>query len=244
MNERLEYEETLVLKAELGGELGAEERRDLERFLGTTEGRAVQTGVRATRALLRDDGSGNDGSVGVVEVADLRARFETTARERARFVRGRFRGFLLLSFGVATGWAVFFGHVLPLIHPKQPGPGDVLTLWLVLYGGAALFCAYMLYRLYEMERAPDLFDRLTGRERRVPRTLAAHLRKAPIAFLLIALVANQEGWARATIGVLSLWTLFAFAAHFLRARLRRERMGEDAELWSWWYGELDRPPSR
>jgi hypothetical protein len=42
--------------------------------------------------------------------------------------------------------------------------------------------------------------------------------------------------------VLGLWVLFAFAALALRGRERRQRMGEDPELWTWWYGELEREP--
>jgi len=229
-----EWEETLVLKREFAGELENEEAAAVERFLATPEGRAYLAGVHATRALVKDETRPPSPAA----AAELRARFEATMRANARFLRGRMRGFFLLSFGAATGSALFFGHVLPRFRPARPGAGDVLGLWLVMGGAAALFCAIMYYRLRELERAPDLFDRLTGRERRVPRTLAAHLRKLPIVLLLVALVAREQGWVRAFFGVLVLYVLFALAAHFLRAQVKRQRLGMDAELWAWWYGEV------
>ena len=242
MSQTRKHEESLVLKAEFGGSLEPGEPEALQRFLATPEGHAYRDGVLATRRLVREDGatSVQAGALAIDEVQSLRTRFETTLHERAGSIRERMRGFVLLSFGITSAFSLFFGHILPRFHPKQPGPGDVLSLWIVGYVGAALFCAYMLYRLHEMQRAPDLFDRLTGRARRVPRTLAAHLRRTPIMILLVMLVAREEGWVRASVAIVSLWIVFALAAHYLRRRQRRERMGKDPELWSWRYGELDR----
>ena len=233
-------QEQLVLKAEWGAPLTPQEAEALEKFLSTPQGRAYLDGVRATKKLIRQEGS-----VIPEEVIDqeqstyLREKFEATLRARAQTTRSQFRGLLLVSFGAAAAFSLFFGHILPRFHPKQPGPGDVLSLWIVLLGAATLFCLYMLYRLHELQHAPDLFDRLTARERRVPRTIAAQLRRMPTMLFLIYLLSLEEGWGKALVVVPTMWVLFALAAHYLRRTLRRERMGEDRELWSWWYGELD-----
>ncbi len=235
-----EYGEILILKSEYGAKLSAEESRALEQLLATREGRAVQAGIRATRALASRGLAGDVGALTSEEAASMRARFEERIREQAGGVRKQMLGFIAVTFGAAIIGTCFFGYVLPLFHPKQPGPGDVASLWILTLGAATLFCATMYYRLTLIHRAPNLFDQLTGRERRVPRTIKAHLRKFPIFLLLVLWWARDLGWWRSAATVLTLWIAFAVTAHFLRGRLRKERMGEDQELWTWWYGEVER----
>lgn len=237
MSDGREREEALVLRAEFGAELDAEECRLLADYLRTPEGRAVRRGVRATRALVGSEPSG----VGD-DAARLRARFEQTLRAQARATRRRFLGLVAVALLAATGVSLFFGHVLPRFASRQPGPEDLRNLWLLTHGAALALCAYLYLRLRRLESVPDLFDRLTRRERRTPRTLADHLVRAPLYLLLTAYLARREGWAKAALSVGILWVVFALAARLLRARLRRSRTAEDEELWSWWYGEAEKRP--
>ena len=242
-----EYEETLVLKAEFGGALDEDEAKRVEAFVSTPHGHAYREGVRTTRAMLSSPAPTpgtklHEDELPVAETARLRARFEEALRGQGQVMRRQLLGLVLISFGAVAAASTFFGHVLPRFHPKQPGPGEVASLWLFGLASATLFCLYMAYRLRELERAPDLFDRLTGRARSVPRTLAQHLRRLPVVAFFIWFLSRTEGWRRATIGVVGLWVVFALAAHLLRGRERRQRMGMDPELWSWWYGELEKPP--
>ncbi len=232
--------EQLFLKSEFGGELDKAETARVAGFLGTDQGRAFRDGVRQTREILQVRVADADDRTPLApaRVAELRARFDATHRLNTRSMSRRFLGLLLGSFCMATLGALV-GHILVPFHPRAPESPDLTNLWIVLYSAAAIFSAYMFYRLRELEHAPDLFDRLARREPSLPRSLADHLGYFPIIAVLVMLTATREGWLWALAEVLTLWLVFALSAHYLRRLLRRQRMDTDPELWTWWYGERD-----
>jgi len=237
--------EQLVLKAAFGGTLDETEDASCRRFLATAEGRAYEEGVVQTRRFLQSTPSREERTpLSAERIAHLRARFVTTHRLNAHQRRRRFLGLLLGAFGFATAGALL-GHLLGPLRARPPTPEDLRNLWILLYGAAGLFSAFMFFRLRELEHAPDLFDRLTRRERRQPHALGAMLRTLPLVAALTFLGARGRGWGHALLWVPLAWIVLAVGAHVLRAWMRRTRMDRDPELWSWWYGDetQGRPPA-
>ena len=235
MGDEMNREEELLLKMEYGAELDAQERQELDSFLASPGANGLQREVRSMRKLLDeiDEPAGME-----CDLSEMRSRFEESVREQARFVRGRMRGFVLGTFGAASFFAIFFGNILPLFHPKQIGLGGKLALWIGGFVWSAIICAYLYYRLFWMQNDPDLFDRLIKIEQRTPRSLTDHLRRLPILFLAMLLMWWQDGWRTGFIGVPIIWALFVGFAYVLNSNTRRLRIAQDEELWSWWYGDV------
>jgi hypothetical protein len=236
MSEAHEREQQLVLKEIFGARLTPEEARELEAFRSTAAGGESERSARDFKRLIDEIG------VVRVEPIDARAmvtRLETTLREQGKAFRRRFLPFCLAVYALFALGALVFS-ALP--SPGKSGAGPA-SLWIVMLGGATVCCVFAFLRMHRLEHG-HLYDELAAAgSGRATRTLEQRAGSWLLIALVATLIGLREGWSFAA-GFTALVVLGTLAlAALARRAVKRSRIREDPELWSWWYGERDRGAS-
>ena len=215
------------LKQAFCGELDAAEQEELAGFLATEEGREFSDTTAEVIDLVRK----LDVGVNVVPAPiDMGLRFERTMREQARESRKRFVPFCVGVFALFS-----LGLLGPVVFGK-PGMNAEgwMELSIVIYGGASAFCFAVWLRNRRILRERDVIAYMAASEPVSPRSLRSRLLRWTVVLLSLAYLAERHfGWPIA-ISVCAAMVLFRCWGV---RNLRHERLKQDAELWSWWYGE-------
>ncbi len=207
------------LKSSTGSSLSDEESRVLDAFLQTSEGRAYREGTERMHEALRAPSPG----IPRLDSSALVARFEQQMKSEARTLLQP-RNILRLYLGFAL--VALLGSVLMFVvpHPRhglsERIQGAAILSTLILGGALAIHV-----RARRRARDPQLFQRLWKAEvaQRDPRRYL-------VLALVVVLVGLASGWVQALGTAGGLLLLQAF----LKGKLRKTRLKQDAELWGWW----------
>jgi len=213
----------VYLKSSLGEGLNETERKLLNAFLDSDEGKLYVEGAESMKNKLNDL---RNVEVKTFNRQQMIEQFESTLKKEAEalFEGRRYLRLCLAILGLATLFVPLF---LYIPHPRH-GITERLQGIGFLYGLLAVFCAAIGWNARKNLQAQNLFLNEKRKERRL---------KNPINWIVMGLC------------IVIFWMLWGFLygsmvvigmiyfGEWVKRQNRKIRMKQDAELWGWWEEE-------